>query len=147
MYFVQNPETEDIDFLFKENYFPEQVEQVFQQDLILGEEKNLFTRKSDMLGEKLILQTMAPMTKLPGKVSYYDWGGRPYKSYGMVHREIGKQDAIDKILQMLLMNGMLQNNAGWTGPAGTLTPAQKQTWKQAGKYHYLSKPELWKYCI
>jgi len=131
MYFVENPETGDVDFLFKENYFEEQIEEVFKEELILGEEKNLFVRKADMLGDKMIMQTMVPVTQLTAKASYYDWGGKPYSSYGMIHREIGKQDAIDKILQMLLMNGILQNNAGWTMAENNLTPAQKEIWKQA----------------
>jgi len=132
MYFIENPESGDIEFLFKENYFPEQIEAIFKPELILGQEQNMYVRRSDMLGDKIILSTMMPLTKLPGKATYFDWGGRPYRSYGMVHREIGKQDAIDKIVQMLLLNGILQNNAGWTGPEGSLSPAQKEIWKQAG---------------
>lgn len=131
MHFVKNPETEDVDFLFKENYFPEQVEEIFTGDLVLGKETNLYVRKTDMLGDKIILQTMVPITQLPAKATYFDWGGRPYSSYGMIHREIGKQDGIDKIIQMLLMNGMLQNNAGWLAAENNLTPAQKEIWKQA----------------
>ena len=132
MYYLENPETGDIDFLFKENYFPEQAEAIFKPELILGQEQNMYVRRSDMLGDKIILATMMPLTHLPGKATYFDWGGRPYGSYGMVHREIGKQDAIDKIIQMLLLNGILQNNAGWTGPEGCLSPAQAEIWKSAG---------------
>lgn len=131
MYFVRNPETEDIEFLFKENYFEDQIPFIFNNENVIGEEQGLYTRRSDILGDKLILFNVMPIRLLPIKVTYFDWGGRPYRSYGMVHREIGKQDAIDKITQMLLLNGMLQNNSGWTGPAGWLNPAQKQIWTQA----------------
>ena len=131
MYIMENPENGDLEFLFKENYYPEQVEAIFIADNIIGEEKNMFVRRTDLLGDKIILATMMPLTQLPGKATYFDWGGRPYRSYGMVHREIGKQDAIDKIVQMLLLNGMLQNNAGWSGPANALTPAQKAVWEAA----------------
>ena len=133
MYFVPNPETKDIEFLFKENYFPEQIPFVFGENdsLAVGKETNMFVRRSDMLGDKLLLQTLIPVTQLTAKATYFDWGGRPYKSYGMIHREIGKQDGIDKIFQLLLMNGMLQNNAGWTAAENNLTPAQKSIWKQA----------------
>jgi hypothetical protein len=133
MYFVPNPETQDIEFLFKENYFPEQIPFVFGEEdsLVVGKEVNMFVRRSDMLADKLILQTLIPVTQLPSKATYFDWGGRPYKSYGMIHREIGKQDSIDKILQLLLMNGILQNNAGWTAAENNLSPAQKKIWSQA----------------
>lgn len=131
MFYVKNPETGDVDFLFKENYFEDQIPLVFKDDLILGSEKNMWCRRMDILGDKAVLVTLLPFNSLPGKVTYYDWGGRPYRSYGMIHREIGKQDAIDKILQLLLMNGMLQNNAGWTAAENNLSPAQKEIWKQA----------------
>lgn len=147
-YFVRNPQTEDIEFLFRENYFPEQQEFVFNTENILGEEQGLYVRRTDMLGDKIILYNLIPIRNLPLKVTYFDWGGRPYRSYGMVHREIGKQDAIDKITQMLLLNGMLQNNAGWTGPAGWLNPTQKTLWAQAAndprvpkEYNLVSGPD------
>ena len=133
MYFVPNPETKDIEFLFKENYFEEQIPFIFGENdsLVIGKEVNMFLRRSDMLGDKLLLQTLLPVTQLTAKATYFEWGGRPYKSYGMIHREIGKQDGIDKIIQLLLMNGMLQNNAGWTAAENNLSPAQKKIWAQA----------------
>ena len=129
MYYVPNPQTEDIDFLFKENYFPEQIDEVFKD--AIGSEYNMFTRRTDMLGDKIVLQTLIPANSLTAKTTYWDWGGRPYASYGMIHREIGKQDAMDKIVQLLLMNGILQNNAGWTAAESNLSPAQREIWKQA----------------
>jgi hypothetical protein len=132
MYYVRNPETEDIEFLFKENYFPEQIDAIFNEETVVGQEQGFFVRKTDILGDKMILFNVKPYTQLPIKATYYEWGGRPYKSYGMVHYELGKNDAIDKAVQLMIMNGILTNNAGWTGPEGSLTPAQKEIWKQAG---------------
>jgi len=133
MYFVPNPETQDVEFLFKENYFPEQIPFIFGENdsLVIGKEINMYVRRSDMLGDKLLLITLIPVTQLTARATYFDWGGRPYNSYGMIHRELGKQDAIDKILQLLLMNGILQNNAGWTAAENNMTPAQKKIWAQA----------------
>lgn len=132
MFFIKNPETGDIDRVFRENYFPEQFEVLLETSEVLKTEVNRFVRETTMLGSKVIEVKMKPVTHSTMRTWYYEWGGKPYRSYGMIHFTRGMQETLDKTIQMLLLNGILQNNAGWTAPKGSIAEADRAKWRIDG---------------
>ena len=132
MYYVKNPETGEIDRLFKENLFPEQQELLIDNGKVVKTDVNYFVRETTIIGKKIIAVEMMPTTLFGMKSMYFEWGGKPYRSYGMIHFTKGMQEAMDKIIQQLILNAMLSNNAGWTTPVGSMTEEQKAKWKIDG---------------
>jgi len=130
MYYVENPVTKDIERLFKENYFPEQVDIIFDNQYIKGEEPNFYVREITIVGNKIIEIRMLPLTVFPIKTLYFEWGGKPYRSYGMVHFTKGMQEAMDKALQLMILNGILTNNSGWIAPKGSISEEDRAKWEQ-----------------
>ena len=132
MFYVRNPETEVVERLFKENYFPEQQELIFTEENIVGSEVNYYVVETTILGDKIIKQDYEPITLHKIKNLYFEWGGSPYEAKGIVHFGKGMQETIDKTIQMLILNGMLQNNAGWTAPIGSIPKEQEENWRVDG---------------
>jgi hypothetical protein len=132
MYYVENPVTKDIERLFQENYFPEQVSIIFDEQYIKGQEPNFYVREITIVGNKVIEIRILPLTLFPIKTMYFEWGGQPYRSYGMVHFTKGMQEAMDKALQLMILNGILVNNAGWKAPKGSISEEDRAKWEQAG---------------
>ncbi len=132
MYYVQDPATNDIQRLFKENYFPEQVEIIFDNQFIKGQEPNFYVREMTIVGDKVLEVRILPLTLFPIKTLYFEWGGKPYRSYGMVHYTKGMQEAMDKSLQLMILNGILTNNSGWIAPKGSISEEDRGKWEQAG---------------
>lgn len=125
---VKNPEG-NIEFLFAENLEEElKVLLTNTQEI----ETNRFVVKYTMLGNKLIEKEFLPITEFPIRVRYFNWGGKPYRSYGVAHYLRGMQDAQDKAVQLLIQNGMLTNNAGWEAPYGSIDAAERVKWEQMG---------------
>lgn len=131
MYYVKNPETGETDRLFRENMFPEQ-QVIIDTGEIVKEEVNYFVRETTIIGNKIINVEILPLTLFPMKTMYFEWGGKPYRSYGMIHFTKGMQEAMDKVIQMLILNAMLSNNAGWTAPKGSIPEEDKAKWKIDG---------------
>jgi len=132
MYYVKNPETGEIDRLFKENLFPEQQELLIDNGKVVKTDVNYFVRETTIIGKKIMAVEIMPTTLFGMKSMYFEWGGKPYRSYGMIHFTKGMQEAMDKIIQQLILNAMLSNNAGWTTPVGSMTEEQKAKWKIDG---------------
>src|SRR4030067_3227389 len=76
-------------------------------------EPGLYIKRTVMMGDWIVYLEVLPITQYPLKTAFFEWGGRPYRSYGMVHFTKGMQEAFDKIIQIMLLNGILSNNAGW----------------------------------
>lgn len=132
MYMVRDIESGDVDRVFAENYPDEAVELIINPDTIIGEEKGMYAREHIVLGDKLVLRKIKPTNYLPLHTTYYEWGGKPYNSYGMVHFEKGKQKALDKAVATMILNGILTNNAGWKAPVGSIPEDNKEKWSLFG---------------
>lgn len=132
MYLVKNPATGMIDRIFRENLFPEEAEIILSTYEIIGETVNRFVRETLMINNKIIRVNILPTTLLPLRIMYFEFGGQPYLSYGMVHFVRGMQEAMDKTIQQLILNAMLMNSAGWTVPKGTIAEEDREKWKIDG---------------
>ena len=117
--------------MFRENMFPEQ-QVIIDTGEIVKEEVNYFVRETTILGKKIVNVEILPLTMFPMKTMYFEWGGKPYRSYGMIHFTKGMQEAMDKVIQLLILNAMLSNNAGWTAPKGSIAEEDKPKWKIDG---------------
>lgn len=130
LYIVENEEG-DLEYMFKENMFPEQ-HMLIDQGNVVKSSVNRYVRETTIIGGKIIAVQILPTIYFPLKTGYFEWGGKPYRSYGMVHFTKGMQEALDKTIQQLILNAMLLNNAGWTGPVGAVPEDQKQKWIMDG---------------
>lgn len=131
MFYVRNPETGEIDRMFKENMFPEQ-HVLIDNGEVVKTDVNYFVRETTIIGKKIMNIEMMPITLFPMKTQYFEWGGKPYRSYGMIHFTKGMQEAMDKTIQQLILNAMLSNNAGWTAPKGSIVEEDAAKWKIDG---------------
>jgi len=129
MYFVKDVETGDIQRIFKEN-----LEE--NQDFILSNavdsEYGRFVRRNIILGNYLVGVEIKPIKDFAIKVKFFEWGGSPYKSYSMIHYTLGMQETIDKSVQLMITNGMLTNNAGYTSPKGAILAEDRNKWETIG---------------
>lgn len=135
-----DPETKEIRRDFRENYFPEIAEILFKEDevgefgevvnkgTILKKEINRFVKETTMLGDHIVEERLTGYTYFPITTVYFDWGGSPYTSYGIPHYIKGMQDAMDKGIQLMILNGILTNNAGWTSPKGSIIDEDRTKW-------------------
>jgi hypothetical protein len=129
MYAVPNSETGLLEFFFAEN-LPED-----GRTLLAGAEQeipDIYIRKTIILGDWQIWSEMLPINDYPLVTSFFEWGGRPYRSYGMIHFTKDMQRAFDKIMQTMILNGILSNNAGWTVPKGSIAEEDRSKWEQYG---------------
>jgi hypothetical protein len=129
MYLVKNPQTDEVEQLFKENLSED--EQILL-DANEGEIPDFYVRKRVALGDFFIYTEVMPITNYPIIFGWYDWAGRPYRSYGMVHYLKGMQQAYNKLVQLAVLNGILQNNGGWISPKGGIAPEDKEKWRLHG---------------
>jgi hypothetical protein len=128
MYLVQNEKGSYMK-LFRENLVPG------TEWLLEGAKESLegiYVRKWTIAGDKVIGREVMPLTSYNCITNYYEWAGHPYDCYGMVHFAKAMQDALDKSIQLMLINGMMQNNAGYKTPKGSIAPQDKQNWELYG---------------
>lgn len=128
-YFIEDIDTGGIQHIFAENL---EEDQRFILDSAVDKEMNTFVRKSLIIGDKLIAIEMKSVKDFPIKVKFFEWGGSPYKSYGMIHFTRGMQEAYDKSIQSMLLNGMLTNNAGYLSPVGAIKEQDRYKWETQG---------------
>ena len=129
-YFIEDIDSGGVKQMFAENFDNEEQKFVLQNPL--DTEKNYFVRRTIMLGDKVIALQIQPIKDFAIKVKFFEWGGRPYKSYGMIHFTKGMQETYDKSIQGMLLNGMLTNNTGYTSPIGAITPTDRPKWEAQG---------------
>ena len=127
MYLLNTPD--GMEFVFAENLDPA-LHYLLEDAVAI--EHNKFVAKQTILGDKMIELEILPITEFPIRVRYFNWGGRPYRSYSVAHYLKGMQDAQDKALQLMIHNGMLINNAGWEAPYGSIPETEKSKYEQMG---------------
>lgn len=128
MYTVQNPVDGTTSYVFAENLSEE-------QRLLLDpikEYPDTYVRKTILFGEFEVWEEILPITNYPLVVTFFEWGGRPYASYGAGHFMMGMQEVFDKILAIMVLNGILSNNPGWTAPVGSILPEHRKAWEEYG---------------
>jgi len=91
------------------------------------------------MGDFIVYMEVLPITQWPLKTVFFEWGGRPYRSYGMIHFTHDMQAAFDKVLQIMLLNGILSNNAGWNAPKGAIPEEDRKKWED-----YANNPRVLK---
>lgn len=129
MYLVPDPSTDSITFQFAENLDPlEQTILSTAKDTI----QDVFIKKSIIFGDFLVWEEVLPITEYPLKTAFFEWGGRPYRSYGTAHFIKGMGQAFDKILGIMILNGILANSAGWLAPKGSIVEEDRAKWEDAG---------------
>ena len=129
MYSVMNPDTGLTEYLFAENLTEE------QQMLLAAstdQVQDIFVRKHILLGDFCVWTETLPISEFPLKTAFFEWGGKAYRSYGMMHFTIGMQEASDKILSIMVLNGILSNNAGWIAPKGSIAEEDRKKWEDYG---------------
>ena len=126
-YIIESPDTKELKSVFEENFFPEQWAII--KTTVKGEEKGIYVRKTIFLGNDMIAFFVYPEKKFPIAVTFFEFGGRPYRSYGMIHFMRGMQEAYDKLIQIMLVNGILSNNAGVEAPVGSIPPEHREQWE------------------
>ena len=93
---------------------------------------NYYVRETTIIGKKILSVEILPITLFPIKTMYFEWGGKPYRSYGMIHFTKGMQEAMDKVIKQMILNAMLSNNAGWTAPKGSIAEEDATKWRIDG---------------
>lgn len=134
MHLIRQDDT--IQYVFAENLAPE------DQALIANPVESIpdiYIQKTIILGDFAVWQELLPITEYPLRTSFFEWGGKPYRSYGMIHFTKGMQQAFDKILQIMILNGILSNNAGWTAPKGAIPEEDREKWEQFGAHPQVVK--------
>lgn len=127
MYLIKNDGL--IEYVFKENLEPGDEAKIANPEKVLPD---VYVRKTIMMGDFQVWVEMLPITEYPLRTAFFEWGGRAYRSYGMIHFTKGMQEAFDKILQIMILNGILSNNAGWTAPKGSIPEEDREKWEQFG---------------
>jgi hypothetical protein len=121
--------------------FPEDLEEENKYMLKKAKrtEKGIYVRKYLILADYVVAIKTLPLTEYPLKVQFFEWLGSPYTSYGMIHFSKSMQEAFDKMIQLFITNGILQNNAGWKAPKGSIAPGDKKKWEQEGNNPFVVK--------
>lgn len=131
MYLLDMGEGIGLKKVFEENIMDIEGYEVRLKDA-LSAVQGIYVRKTIIVGDQIIAEEILPVNEFPIVVRYFEWGGRPYKSYGMVHWLKGMQEAYTRLLQSLLLSGMLTANAGWKAPKGSIAPTDKTKWEKHG---------------
>ena len=118
-----------IQHVFAENLEPGDEARIANPEKVLPD---IYIKKTIMLGDFVVWEEMLPITEYPLRTVFFEWGGRSYRSYGMIHFTKGMQEAFDKILQIMILNGILSNNAGWSAPKGSIPEEDRAKWESSG---------------
>lgn len=123
------PEGDTTQYLFAEN-LPLEGQAILAN--AIDKFPDVYIKKVIIMGDFRVWEEILPITEYPLRTAFFEWGGKPYRSYGMIHFTKGMQEAFDKILQIMILNGILSNNAGWTAPKGSITEEDRKKWEQFG---------------
>lgn len=128
MYLIENKDG-TISREFKENYIEEaEILKGFEGIQKENQIEGFYYERHLWLGYKQIDITIKPQEYSPLTTYVYEWGGRPYQTYGMIHFNLGIQEAIDKLIQLFILNGILSNNPSYKWPQGAVTEDQIDNW-------------------
>lgn len=128
MYLIED-QNNNIQRVFEENLYPEQKGILSNA---VDKVEGIYEKKHIILGDTIVDSKIQPITNWSLQTAFYEWGGRPYRSKGMVHFVKPSQEAYDKIIQTFLLNGILSNNAGIEAPVGSIPKEQEANWKKHG---------------
>ena len=126
MYTVPDPRTGTYSFLFAENL---DVDQQTLLNTAVASYPGIYIKKSLIFGDFITWEEVMPITKSPLETLFFEWGGRPYRSYGAPHFTRGTAEAFEKSLQIMILNGMLANNSGWKAPKGAIAEEDRPKWE------------------
>jgi len=126
MYVVPNPETGIYQYLFQENM---DLDQESLLSMAVQTFPGMYIKKTLVFGDFVTWEETMPVTTWPLVTSFFEWGGRPYRSYGMVHFTKGMSDAFEKSMQIMVLNGILANNSGWKAPKGSIAEEDRPKWE------------------
>ena len=118
-----------VQHVFAENLGPDEEAKIANPEKVLPD---TYIKKTIILGDFIVWEEILPITEYPLRTAFFEWGGRSYRSYGMIHFTKGMQEAFDKILQIMILNGILSNNAGWTAPKGAIPEEDREKWEKSG---------------
>lgn len=136
-YLIPNPESGVLDYVFAENIPNEEDMAILTtaEKVITG----TYIKKSIIFADYVVWESILPINDYPLVTTFFEWGGKPYRSYGMIHFLKNNQEGYDKILQIMLLNGILSNNAGWMVPKGSIAEEDKKKWE-----NYANDPRVLK---
>ncbi|MDP4194820.1 MAG: hypothetical protein Q8940_07215 [Bacteroidota bacterium] len=129
LYFLEDEQSGDVERVFAEN-LPDDAKPLLAS--AFDQWQDTFVRKTLIFNDTIVWVEMMPITEWSLKGSCFEWGGSPYESKGMIHFLVGMQDAYDKIIQLLITNGILTNNAGWKAPIGSIPIEEVPKWQAHG---------------
>lgn len=99
---------------------------------IIEKRPGVYIKKVLIAGDHVLFEEILPITEYPLVAMFYEWGGKPYLSYGMPHFTKDMQAALDKAIQNMILNGILTNNAGWIAPKGAIAEQDRKKWEEFG---------------
>jgi hypothetical protein len=120
--------------------FRENVDEEFRLLNNLDQETNKEYLQTQFWQRRLFIEEyeidveVKPYTQCPLITYVFEWGKTPYDSLGMVHFVKGNQQAIDKMIQMFIANGMLNNQKSYRSPIGGIPPDKADTWRTTNPY-------------
>lgn len=127
MYGIQDPQTGVLKYFFAENMQTDEQALLSMANVSFPD---LYVHKTIMFGDFVVWEEVLPVTQWPLVTFVYEWGGRPYNSKGMMHFATGAQEAFDKTTAIMILNGILSNNAGWKAPVGSIDEKDRHKWEE-----------------
>jgi hypothetical protein len=126
MYVVPDPRTGNYRYLFAENL---DLDQETLLSTAVDTVPGVYIKKTLIFGDFVTYEEVQPYTRWPLVVSFFEWGGRPYRSYSVVHYTKGMGEAYEKALHIMILNGLLTNNSGWKAPKGSIAEEDRPKWE------------------
>jgi len=122
---------ENIDRTFLENAESEEEIQFITANKV-DTQDDIFIREHLYFGDYEVETFLKPVTDYEHQAVFFEWGGKPYQSYSLIHFIKDNALALHSILQNLILNAYLINNAGWTAPQGAIPKGtNKKQWEDA----------------
>ncbi|KKL71675.1 hypothetical protein LCGC14_2092550, partial [marine sediment metagenome] len=126
LYYVKNGE--NIERAFLENQETEEG-RVNVTANALDNEDDVFVKEHLYFGDYEVETFLKPITDYEHQGVWYEWGGKPYESYSLIHFIKDSAITLHSVLQNLVLNAYLINNAGWSAPQGSIPKGTKNQWE------------------
>ncbi len=128
MYFV--PSENRLERVFLENLDTEEQRQEVIEKAIDTEE-DIYVKEHLYFGNYEVEIICRPTTTYIHKVWFFEWAGKPYQVYGVVHFIKENQITLHSMLQQMLLNAQLINGARWTSPKGGISTGDMSLWESS----------------
>jgi len=96
----------------------------------IEKEEDIYVQERLYFGDYEIEVVVRPSRTYLHKCLFFEWAGKPYKCYGIIHFIKENQITLHSMLQQMLLNAQLINGARWTAPKGSIAIADQTTWEQ-----------------